>query len=249
MPVFNRVTQGWRSDGRGNYRYIEAAEADVIRALQEYGWVQTSDGSIQPPLSEAITEEHRAPQHTNVVVAARSIIQEQRPFCTFNVRNELTDVCEQGLLAGTVYRTASATYTPMSHVVDVAAGPVTRFVVERRPINGTRLPDYDCLDLDPSGYFQPVGDPELERLLREEEAIEASVREHQALQEETRPRREAIDREERLSAMQEALMRSATVTAHAPTPRPARVRDEFINPAPVAATAPNQWPGYDGRLP
>lgn len=268
MPLFERYTHNVRSDGRANYRYREASQADLLMELERHGWQRNADtGAVYPP-----TVADARAQYMSVANAAPAIVQEQRPFCAEPVARELRLVVERALLAGTPYSTGLATYQPWHAVrIDPGSGQeVRRFVVARTAVEGGGLmADYDLLTLVGDERFERVGDDELEALLQEEEAIEQGLRsaeaearlaaEQQAAAERrdaAQERQRAAAEERRTNEMWQSLGQVGRVA------RPTVIIDDFRTVAsePVdcepasrryreGRTVPSPFPGYDGRLP
>lgn len=236
MPLYERYMQGVRSDGRGNYRYRALTTEQVVSHLTENGWSLDTNGSLR---------RDPEPQFTSILTASRAIIEEQRPFAPAITREAMEHEVMRGLEVGVEYRTGMASYV---------AGRITapggyRVLVRRLPNPGSaRLVPEDTAEVSEStaASWTQLGDPELERLLFEEEQIETAVREQRDRME------QAAQRQRDAHAQVFAYTVAAPVVepAVACEPRPGRAVLQDVGEA-IAATvpAPSAWPGYDGRLP
>lgn len=265
MPAYTRYQFGVRSDGRGNFRYREATLDELYDALQEQGWcLNRSHGtvvSITPPGEPEPVEERFAnpAQWLSLNGAAFAIVNEQRPFCSYDIRVELEQVCVRGLESGVTYTSPTASYTCFREHTETGHGPAERMVVRRDFADGASLlpaqvgvlsPPSPEANLSPAG-----GEPSLERLLQAEEAIEEALADYERRAETRRQARDAARevRRTRINASNTlradpVLVRQLQEQMTARRTAPRRTVYAGTPEAPIGS-ADNPWPGYDGRLP
>jgi hypothetical protein len=218
---------------------------EFANGLDANEYVANGTVPMDDPLAEQPTPQ---PQWLSMVTAAELISVELNPSGTPSSWTAVQAVILRDLERGTRSVTPQAEYVVYDESWIDLGFPTERVVVRRVDNGSGRVPNICCLTppLPEATLTRRHSDPELERLLSQEEEIERSMRcEPAPLWVSPEPLNLSAD-----PVLVEQLRHTASI-ARAVRVEPMSVREERRVAAAAADPAPanNPWGGYDGRLP